>query len=126
METDRLRNNKIVILDSNALFIPFKFGVDLEKELSRLLGSCRIVVPSSVIKELKNLADHDAKAPLALAQRYETIQNEGNGDDAILKMAKKMNGIVVTNDKDLKKRLRGEKLPVIYLRGKNRLEMVGL
>ncbi len=105
METDRLRDNKIVILDSNALFIPFKFGVDLEKELSRLLGSCRIVVPSSVIKELKNLADHDAKAPLALAQRYETIQNEGNGDDAILKMAKKMNGIVVTNDKDLKKRL---------------------
>ncbi len=97
----------------------------MEKELSRLLGSCRIVVPSSVIKELKNLADHDAKAALSLAQRFETIQNEGNGDDAILKMAKKMNGIVVTNDKDLKKRLREEKLPVIYLRGKNRLEMVG-
>jgi hypothetical protein len=77
------------------------------------------------MRELSSLSSHRAKGAIKLAERFDLYENEGEGDDAILKMAREMNGAVVTNDKELKRKLRKEKLPVIYLRGKNKLEMEG-
>ena len=46
---------KRVILDSNALLTLFEYSIDFEKEISRLVGSFKIFVPTSVIRELKTL-----------------------------------------------------------------------
>ncbi|HHH83948.1 MAG TPA: twitching motility protein PilT, partial [Thermoplasmatales archaeon] len=43
---------RTVILDTNALMIPYQSGINIEKEITRLLGICRIIVPSSVVEEI--------------------------------------------------------------------------
>jgi len=115
----------IVILDSNALIMVFQFRINLESELNRILGSYEIVVPSTVKKELKTLRDRYAKSALSFSERYRTISANGNPDDSIIELAEKEKGVVVTNDRILKKRLREKNIPVVYLRGKNHLEIEG-
>jgi len=115
----------IVILDSNALLMVFQFGINLESELNRILGSYEIVVPSTVKNELKTLKERYAKTALSFSERYRAISANGNTDDSILGLAEKEKGIVVTNDRILKKRLRAKNIPVVFLRGKNHLVMEG-
>ena len=50
-----------MILDSSALMMCFEFSIDLEKELTRLLGRYCIVVPSSIVRELEFLAKTTGK-----------------------------------------------------------------
>ena len=86
----------IVVLDANALMMPFQFGINIDIELGRLMPGCEIVVPSSVMIEL----------------------------EAVLKMAKGLGAVIVTNDKELRSRAQAMGLRVIGLRGKNHLEML--
>ncbi|UCD13574.1 MAG: hypothetical protein JSW60_08460, partial [Thermoplasmatales archaeon] len=80
-------------------------------------------------KELEFMSKHGngeknvkAKASLKLIEKYTTFDvDEKKGDDAILELAKKMNGIVVTNDKGLRDRLKEKSLSVIFLRAKKKL-----
>jgi len=110
-----------VILDTNALLMQFEFKIDLEDELSRLLGAYEILIPSSVLNELKNLKDKNARSALEFALKYRVIETEKKGDESILAMAKELNAVVVTNDRELRKRLKDNGLRVIYLRQKSYL-----
>jgi hypothetical protein len=132
MASDRLRRdtiNKLVILDASAIMMPFEFKIDLEEELNRLLGSYRIVVPKPIVLELKRLSEKEAgrkrmtaKASLRIIRRYETVDvKEKNGDKSILKLAEKTNGVVVTNDRELRRKLKNLSMPVIFLRAKKKL-----
>ncbi len=131
MASDRLRerkNRSIVVLDSSAAMMPFEFLVDLEKGLTRLLGKFRIIVSSSVLNELIFLTEKGsgrkkrfAKPALDLIKDYEVVDTNKNADDSVLELAVKMDGIVFTNDKELRKRAKKNSLKTIYLRGKNRL-----
>ena len=134
MAFDRVRRDKIrktVILDTSALLSFFEFSIDWEKELFRLLDGYCIVVPTRVIKELEVLSQQTASdrkrkaaACLKLASRYETVDTiAGNADDAVIEAAKKTHGMVVTNDTELRKRLKHDAIPVIFLRGKKRLAL---
>lgn len=115
----------IVILDSNALLMVFQFRINLESELNRILGSYEIVVPTTVKNELKTLKDKHAKIALSFSEKYRTISANGNTDDSIIELAEKEKGVVVTNDKILKKRLREKNIPVVFLRSKTHLEVEG-
>ncbi|MCK4365864.1 MAG: hypothetical protein KAW45_07415 [Thermoplasmatales archaeon] len=131
MASNRLRedrNGKTVILDSSAVMMLFEFSIDLEDELTRLLGKFHIVVPRPIFEELKLLSKKGkgkkkaiAKPSLELIKKYEIVNAEGNGDDAVLMLAKKLSGIVTTNDRELRKRAKESSLQTIYLRGKSRL-----
>ncbi len=122
------RDGKTVILDSSAVMMLFEFSIGLENELTRLLGKFHIVVPRPIFEELKLLSEKGkgkkktiAKPSLELIKKYEIVNAEGNGDDAVLMLAKKFNGIVITNDRELRKRVKESSLQTIYLRGKSRL-----
>ena len=132
MESNRIwrdRDTKIVILDSSAILMVFEFPINLEDELRRLVGRYRIIIPNSILKELKLLSNKGdgkkktfAKASLKLIENYDVEDSEDlDGDSSVLFLAKKHQGIVVTNDKELRKRVKDEKLNVIYLRGKGKL-----
>ena len=109
----------------------FEFSIDLEKELRRLLGTYNILIPIPIVKELQFLSENEkgkkgmkAKASLKLIENYKLINVDAkNGDDSILELAKKSNGIVVTNDRDLRLRLKGLSIPVIFLRAKKKLAL---
>jgi len=112
-----------VILDTNALLMQFEFKIDLEDELTRLLGAFEILIPSSVLDELKNIKDKHVKPALDLASKYKTVETEKKGDESILFLAKKLKAVVVTNDGELRRRLKEVGIKVIYLRQKSFLDM---
>jgi len=123
------RAEKIVILDSSAILMLFEFSIDLEDEIVRLLGRCHIVVPRPILDELKVLSEKGkgkakvfAKPALVFVKRFEIMDIEGfRGDDAVLHLAKKVSGVVVTNDTELKQRIKKAGLHVVFLRGKQKL-----
>lgn len=126
-----------VILDSNFLFIPLQFGVDIFEELQRILGGLvRCVVPSPVIEELRALerdagpkAKREADFALTMAERCEVAEGDAGSwetvDDAILQLALRKKCPVATNDAHLRRRLRAEGIPVIYLRQRAYLDIDG-
>ena len=127
-----------VILDSNALFVPLQFRIDIFEEIRRLLNrNVEFVLLSSVKRELEMLATKDspkirreALFALKLAEKckYVPVENDGEltVDDAIVRVAKKWSSPVFTNDIQLKRKLRDISVPVIYVRQKSRLDIDGL
>lgn len=133
MASNRLWGNReaeIVILDTSAIMMLFEFSIDLEDELTRLIGNHHIVVPKPVIDELKILSERGkgkkrfiARPALDLVSRYEIVNRDAaeKVDDAVLSLAKELQGVVITNDRELRKKLKAASLKTIYLRGKKQL-----
>jgi rRNA-processing protein FCF1 len=126
-----------VIIDANFLFLPIKFHIDIFEELQKVLNRefCPVIL-SSTYSEVKKLIERgppkikrEANFALNIAKDFFLIEvspnsNEKN-DDVIVRMAKKWNCPVATNDIELKRKLRNDLIPVIYLREKSYLEMEG-
>ncbi len=121
METDRIRNRRAVImqtvvLDTNALLMPFEMKMNLTLSVERLIGEAEFIVPGPLIGELKHLDNKYADAALQLARKYEIVPTEATGDNAVIELALQRNAFVLTNDKVLRGRLRKVGVPLIYLR----------
>ncbi|WP_368280508.1 twitching motility protein PilT [Halalkalicoccus subterraneus] len=116
-------------MDTNALMMPVECDVRVFEELDRLLSDAELVVPDSVLRELRTLADGASEEAVAasvglnLAERCRTVPVEqSHADDAIVSLARSGEcEYVVTNDGPLRERLLDERVPVIGLRGRNEL-----
>jgi hypothetical protein len=127
-----------VILDSNALFVPLEFKIDIFEEVKQLLNrNVEFVLLSTVKRELELLAAKDSPKirreaffALKLAEKCKCVPLENDEklatDDAIVRIAKNWNSPVFTNDRQLKKKLRDISVPVIYVRQKSRLDIDGM
>ncbi len=126
-----------VILDSNALFVPLEFKIDIFEELRQLLKrNIEFIIISPVKHELDLLASSgppkvrkQASFALRLAEKCKSVAVDDCGeatDDVIVRVAENWKSPVFTNDGVLKKRLRDISVPVIYLRQKSRLDIDGL
>ena len=121
MEIDWVWNRRAVImqtvvLDTNALLMPFEMKMNLTLSVERLLGEVEFIVPGPLIGELKHLDNKYADAALQLARKYEIVPTEATGDNAVMELALQRNAYVLTNDKNLRGRLRKVGVPLIYLR----------
>jgi rRNA-processing protein FCF1 len=126
-----------VILDSNALFVPFQFKIDVFEALETLLGrKFEPILLSTIKKELEAVVEKGspkmrkwASFALRLAEKCTFLEVEEtvveSPDDSIVEMAKKCGCLVFTNDRALRKRLRDISVPTIYVRQKSRLEIDG-
>jgi rRNA-processing protein FCF1 len=114
-----------VLLDTNALFMPFQMRFDVEAEIERVMGRSRIAVPEVVLAEITAMQGSvkDGPAALQFARRFETVPSEGLGDDAVVECAVRTGGVVVTGDRGLIKRLRAKGLKVLRPRQRKRLEI---
>ena len=135
MASDRIRGDrkrKAVILDTNAILMLFEFQINLEDELTRLIGKYRIIIPRRILEELEYLSKNGtgkqkiiAKPALELVKqkKYKILDKDVSGDvdEVVFFLAKELQGIVVTNDRELINNLKKASLNVVYLRGKNRL-----
>lgn len=127
-----------VIADSNVLFVPLQFKMDIFSELRQVLNrNFELVLLSPVKRELETLAEKsspkmrkNAAFALSLAEKCIFVKvpecAQEPTDDAIVRIAREWKAPVFTNDKLLRKRLRDINVPVIYLREKSRLEIDGL
>jgi len=113
--------------------IPGLYGVDVVRELDRLLEQhYELSVPSPVLRELGRISEQGepkervaAKIGLILAKRGKVIKVSGPADEVILNLALKGRCGVGTTDADLRKELRRRGVPVIYLRQKSHLAIDG-
>ena len=127
-----------VILDSNAFFIPLEFRIDIFVEVERLLNRrIDFVLLSPVKRELEVLSAKDSPKirrqaffALKISEKcmYVPVEEDEKitTDDAIIKVAEAWNCPVLTNDSQLRRRLRDISVPVIYLRQKSLLVIDGL
>lgn len=126
MASNRIRRNintPIVILDTSAVLTPFEFSIDIEQELYRLLGRVSICIPQSVFLELEQLyarnnskTSQKAKAALCWIKRFSIIPTTNPGDAGVIEAAVQTKATVVTNDKELRRRLKQKHIPIITLR----------
>jgi rRNA-processing protein FCF1 len=126
-----------VILDSNALLVPFQFNIDVFEELKRVFNTNpEVVLLSPVKKELERLAEYGSpkmrKQAVKALRLVEKCPVKDTGidpaapvDDVILRIAKERKIAVFTNDRALRKRLRDINVPVVYVREKSHLEIEG-
>ena len=111
-----------VVLDSNALLMPFQFKIDVQSELEMLVGKVSIVVPSCVLEELSRMSLSEAKGAMKYAERFPVVQASAKGDKGIIEAAKKRKAAVVTNDQELIKILKKSSIPVIRMRECQKLD----
>jgi len=126
-----------VILDSNFLFVPAQFKIDVFEELMKLLNQrFEPILLSATYQELQTMAEKgspsrrkQASLALKLAEKCHLVNVEKSAgetnDDVILRIAAEWKSPVATNDQELRRRLRAKDIPVIFLRGKSRLELEG-
>jgi len=117
---------RIVIADTNALIMPFKSSINLDSELQGLIGTYKIVVPAPIIGELKRLEKKipQAKSALRFARTKEVVETEEDGDRSVMEAAEKLDGIILTNDRELIGLALKRGIPVIRLIGGKKLAMV--
>ncbi len=128
MEADRSRNHSLrkAVIDTNVLMYIFTERVDVFSQL-RELGYRRFVFPVQIIEELRRLSltldGNDRRAAifaLNLVDRCSDceifdLRSEGS-DNAILKLAEMENAVIITNDKNLRRRAKERGIAVGYLR----------
>jgi rRNA-processing protein FCF1 len=126
-----------LILDANFLFIPSEFRIDVFEELANLVNQrFEPILLSTTLQELQTMTEKgspsmrkQASLALSLAEKCRQIRVERKrgetSDDVILRIAVEWNSPVATNDKELRRKLRAKNIPVIFLRGKRRLEVEG-
>lgn len=128
---------KKIILDTNALMLPFQFRLDLRGELQRAVEEPHeLVIPSGAISELEGIAGGKSRnglfAKAALAHwkneiekgNAEQVESKGKVDDWIVHKAASPDVLVCTNDSGMRKRLREKKLHAVVLRERSRLGVV--
>jgi len=126
-----------IILDSNALFVPLQFKIDIFEELKNLLKTnLEYILLSPVQQEVQELAEKgqpqmrkNAAYALELARKCKLVKVDATygsfPDDIILRISQEWNCPVFTNDRQLRKKLRDINVPVIYVRQKSCLEIDG-
>ena len=136
--TQSQRERLKVILDSNALFVPLQFKIDVFNDLKQLLNrSFVLILLSPVKRELEALAQKgspkmrkNASYALKLAEKCKYVEVDVPAstltDDVIVKIANEWKAAVFTNDRQLRERLRDISVPVIYVRQKSRLDIDGM
>lgn len=114
-----------------------QFQVDVASELEHILPSCRLLVPSAVLRELKNIknisggknriaasiAIKTANSPPFKVLDMEQLKGE-SVDDALLRLSEESH-ILCTNDRELRIRARMKNINVVYLRQRRYLDVDG-
>jgi len=121
--------SRVVLLDTSILFSIFEKKLPLLDDVTLELGKVEFVIPESVINELKKLSEHSKGSKRRMAKAIlEYIRNEefqivksediNDADRDLVLLARKMNAVVATVDKDLIKLLKRESIDVITWRYK--------
>lgn len=114
--------------------MPFESDIHLDKALEEIMDfGHEIAVPQAVIEELRSIAERGKpkekrKAALALklAARFSTEPSKNkSGDEELFELSGK-NSIICTNDAKLRRRIIKKGGNVIYLKGREKLELRGV
>ncbi|NPA86396.1 MAG: hypothetical protein GXO00_00085 [Candidatus Diapherotrites archaeon] len=121
---------KGVVLDTNMLFVPYQFGVDVLEEIQRILPGVKVYTIPQVLREIERLEQEGslkerlaARVARKILERVEVLPVEGevSADRALLELAK-LGYAIATNDRELRKKIRELGGYSLYLRERSHLE----
>ena len=116
---------KKIILDTNFFIDLVKFKIGLSDFDSIVSKPYQILTLKSVVDELKNIKNKNARAALKLVEikRIKVIEHAiKNTDKAFLSIASKDRDVIIaTNDAKLRKNLKALGTKTIYLRKRKQL-----
>ncbi|MHA1221005.1 MAG: type II toxin-antitoxin system VapC family toxin [Candidatus Heimdallarchaeota archaeon] len=128
-----------VLLDTNILIFIAEGKFNLHSEIERLIPQKHeIIILTACMEELKVLATQKPKMARILnfveklLEKIKLVEYNPRNirltDDRIVRYSRDHsdNCIVVTNDIGLKRKLLKHNLPIIFVRGKYHLELIGL
>jgi rRNA-processing protein FCF1 len=114
-----------------------QFHVDVVSELEKILPSCKLLVPTAVLKELsriknrtrgKNKIAASIAIKIATSSPIEVLEmelKEGESvDDSLLRLSEKSR-LLCTNDRELRIKAREKDINVIFLRQRRYLDVDG-
>jgi hypothetical protein len=122
-----------VLVDTNFLLVPIRFGVDIFAEAERALNQLvELTVSTGVLEEMGSLKEEagpkfqrELGFAQELASRCAVVEEEPRDgetvDDHLVRLASEHGYVVATTDSGLRRRLRGRGLRVLYLRQKRYL-----
>ena len=121
-----------IIIDTNFLLIPAQFGIDVFLETEQLLEKrVEYLILESVVNEIRmKLNDKGFKIAAEFVKRCRLIEVDISMkglsvDEQLLEYAALVNGVLATNDRDLREKARTRGIPVVFLRGKKRIDLDG-
>ncbi|MFZ1023438.1 MAG: PIN domain-containing protein [Thermoplasmata archaeon] len=117
----------MVLLDTNALMLPFTRRFPLEAEIERVVGTAQIQVPAFVVAELEALVARrvrGAQPALEWSRKFPRRTTHGRGDDALVRTARPRRDWVVTSDRELQRRLTAAGVSTLIPRDRQRLEPI--
>ncbi|MHA1212380.1 MAG: type II toxin-antitoxin system VapC family toxin [Candidatus Heimdallarchaeota archaeon] len=128
-----------VLLDTNILIFIAEGKFNLHSEIERLIPQQHeLIILTACMEELKVLATQKPKMARILTfvekllEKIKLVEYNPRNirltDDRIVRYSRDHpdNCIVATNDLGLKRKLLKHNLPIIFVRGKNHLELIGL
>jgi rRNA-processing protein FCF1 len=110
-----------VLLDCNALLLPFRERFPLDAAIASVAPEARVAVTESVLGELERLADAGtagARPALQRARKLPGVPSAGTGDAGLLRTAVRERAWVLTGDVGLLRRLRAAGVPTLRPRGR--------
>lgn len=127
-----------VVLDTNILTVPAQFSVDIFAEAERVIErNIEFVVLRSVIRELEQKLEDAVRTEkfkfriaLDFVERCTIVDLDKESskkpvDNQVLEYTQSVTGVIATNDKELRERALAQSVPVLFMRGKKRLELQG-
>ena len=126
-----------VCFDTSLLMMAAKFHIDVVSEAERVIQKrVEFAVPILVVTELERLAKspgaqgRDARVALELIStrqiRSTLTVERSNTDRALIEVSRRPNLVVATADLHLRRTIRDDRRPVIFLREKAKLELDGI
>lgn len=116
----------MVLLDTNFLTMPQQFKIDIVEEIKYKIPNAELVTIEPVVKELEKLPVGKVALEMIKKGLIRVLPAKGNADEALLKSALENKAVVCTNDRKLRKMLRNNKVPVMYLRERKRIDVEGM
>jgi|GEM_PF-1378158 len=135
METSRIRDRPVVILDTSVMMYAIQERVDLLEGIKEMLGNVDFLVTEEVVKEISELSrGRGKKGELArvsekvyLSKIDAVSTGEKSADLSILSLSENISRerrvFVATADMKLKKELRNRGISVIFPRNRKKLEL---
>ncbi len=114
-----------VVLDTNFLMIPGQFKIDIYEEIKKNIPNAEMITSNEVLDELHMIDNKDSKLALKILEK-ENIKILEMGkpvDDKVLEFSYENNAILCTNDKELREKALKRGVTVMFMRGKNKIDM---
>lgn len=124
----------IILLDTNVLYHSQDYGIHIQSAVKQVIEKDYVIyvhvkVEEEIMGDLTKAGKRGRQAKLAIQllnefEIYEDPREYEGADQALLQTASRINGVIFTYDKALKKKCKGLRIPVVtnYTKGKVQLD----